>query len=236
MESIFSELNTDYVVLIVFVVIMLLVFVSLFFFSEKKKIIRFLNKLPYSSIASLKIGEYSKIIGVVQDVNEAFIAPLSKRKCVFYAIKIEQKIKNRKNFKWIELVKDENIQEFIIEKNGNVVLIEPSVSPKNYRDFLSDKYSVSLNTFKGSNSEVDSLLKKYNLDKVSLLRGNKRVRLSETIIEIGDEVTVAGLVNSKELKKAIKGYSYSKIFAFESFGKQKLIITDLFTKKRSINL
>ena len=56
---------------------------------------------------------------------------------------------------------------------------------------------------------------------------NKQLRYTESIIEIGEEITIAGYIKWKKIDKPINGYSYSKIPSIESFKKQKIIITDL---------
>lgn len=70
-------------------------------------------------------------------------------------------------------------------------------------------------------------LKQYNIDSTGFLGFNKQLRYTEGIIEIGEEITVAGIAKWKNLSEPIEGYSYSKIAALESTEKQKLIITDL---------
>lgn len=56
---------------------------------------------------------------------------------------------------------------------------------------------------------------------------NKTLRYTEGIIEVGEEITVAGFVEWETLKEPIEGYSYSKIATLKGSEKQKVIITDL---------
>lgn len=56
---------------------------------------------------------------------------------------------------------------------------------------------------------------------------NKTLRYTEGIIEIGEEITVAGYIKWERLSNPIVDYSYSKIATLKSSEKQKIIITDL---------
>ena len=70
-------------------------------------------------------------------------------------------------------------------------------------------------------------MKHYRIDHTSLFGFNKRLRYQEGVIEIGEEITVAGIAKWKALSEPIPEYPYSKIATLESVDKQKIIITDL---------
>ena len=82
-------------------------------------------------------------------------------------------------------------------------------------------------TQKQFETDYKILLKSYNITSTGILGFNKSLRYKEAIIEIGEQITVAGIAKWKTLSQPIEGYSYSKIAALESTEKQKLIITDL---------
>ena len=142
-------------------------------------------------------------------------------------IKIEKKKSNGKNSYWDTLVKEEKIQEFFLEKNGDFAIVRPSQNPKNYISHLVVDKKANSGTFNDPTPEFNALLKQYNIDSEGFFGFNKSLRYSEAIIEIGEQITVAGIAKWKSLKEPIEGYSYSKIAELESSDKQKLIITDL---------
>lgn len=223
-------LNTDYsqfTIPIIFVAIIIIIIVLSYFFSAKQVVIRKLSKLQLKRIGSLRINEFSKISGKALSTSNPLIAPYSKRKCVFYSIKIEQKKKSGKNSKWKTIVKEDNIQGFFIEKNGDFVIVSPTKNPKNYMSYLVKDAKVNSGSFNDPSPKFNVLLKHYNINSENFFGFNKTLRYTEGVIEIGEQITVAGLVKSKTLDFKIEGYNYSKIMELQSSENQKIIITDL---------
>lgn len=220
--------NTNsFIVPIAVISVAVLIGFLIYFFNNKQKIIRTLSKLPIRQIGSLKTNEFSRITGKALHVKEPLIAPFSKRKCIFYSMKIEQKKSNGKSSHWRTLVKEEKIQEFFLEKNSDFVIVKPNQNPKNYLSHLVIDKKTQSGTFNDPTPEFKALLKHYNINSEGFFGFNKQLRYSEGIIEIGEQITVAGIAKWKSLKEPIEGYSYSKIAALEASDKQKLIITDL---------
>ncbi|TYA74450.1 hypothetical protein [Seonamhaeicola marinus] len=200
---------------------------SAYFFSKKKVILRRLDKFQFRSISQFRTNEPTKIMGKVLQTHEPFVVPFSKRKCVAYEIKIEQKVSTGKSSKWKTLVVKEDIQDFFIEERGEVVMVKPTVSPKNYHSYLVKDKSVSSGTFNSPTPEFRKLLEDFNIKAEGLFGLNKTLRYSERILEVGETVIVAGVAKWKSLNQPLEGYSYSKIAALESTSEQKLFITDL---------
>jgi hypothetical protein len=219
--------SNSFVIPIIIVSIALIIGVLTYYFNTKQKIIRTLSKLPIKQIGSLKINEFTRFSGKALHVKEPLIAPFSKRKCVFYVIKIEKKKSNGKSSYWDTIVKEEKIQEFFLEKNGDFAIVRPSQNPKNYMSHLVVDKKANSGTFNNPTPELNALLKSYDIKSEGFFGFNKSLRYSEAIIEIGEEITVAGIAKWKSIKEPIEGYSYSKIAELEGSDQQKLIITDL---------
>jgi len=198
----------------------------LYYFSPKQRILRKLSKTRHKAIVSLKTNEFIKIHGKALHVKEPLIAPLSKRKCIFYTIKIEKRVSSGKSSHWKTIVDEQRIQEFFIEQNGSYAIIKPTENPKNYISHLIIDTKTASGTFNDPTPEFEALLKAYNIDNTNFFGFNKQLRYKEGIIEVGEKVTVAGIAKWKTLSEPIPEYSYSKIVALESNEKQKLIITD----------
>ena len=226
MLSLSSNSDSSTLIIIFIIIGLLIVFLS-YYFNTKQKVIRTLSKLPIKRISSLKTNEFSRINGKALHVKEPLIAPFSKRKCIFYTMKIEQKKSNGKSTYWRTLVKEEKVQEFFLEKNGDFVIVNPTQNPKNYKSHLVIDKKTNSGTFNDPTPEFEALLKHYNINSEGFFGLNKQLRYFEGIIEIGEQITVAGIAKWKSLKEPIEGYNYSKIAELESSDKQKLIITDL---------
>jgi hypothetical protein len=222
-----SSNNNSLFIFILFFSLFILIVITVYYFSTKQKIIRTLSKLPIKQIGSLKNNEYTRFSGKALHVKEPLIAPFSKRKCIFYTIKIEQKKSTGKNKYWRTILKEEKVQEFFLEKNGDFAIVRPTQKPKNFISYLMVDKKAKSGSFNDPTPEFKSLLESYNINYEDYFGFNKQLRYSEAIIEIGEQITVAGIAKWKSLKEPIEGYSYSKVAELESSNKQKLIITDL---------
>ncbi|WP_204344338.1 hypothetical protein [Psychroserpens algicola] len=198
-----------------------------YYFNGKQVIIRTLSNIPHKPASSLKTNELSKVTGKALHVEEPLIAPYSGRKCVFYQIKIQQKVSSGKSSHWKTLVKEERFQDFFVDTNGDFVIVKPQEHPRNYICHLVKDEKQSSGTFNDPTAKFVALLKRYDIDAETYFGFNKRLRYYEGIIEIGERITVAGIAKWKSLSEPLPEYPYSKIATLESEGKQKLIITDL---------
>ena len=88
---------------------------TIYYFNPKTSILRRLKKLPHSRIGSLQNNKFAKVEGTAQNIEDPLIAPLSKRKCVFYKFKIQKKVSNGKSSHWKTIIDQEHIQDFFIE-------------------------------------------------------------------------------------------------------------------------
>ena len=218
-----AEILMPFIIIAIIITIGILVY----YFSKKQVILRQLSKFKFKDALQFRTNEPTKITGKVLHVHEPFIAPFSKRKCVAFEFKIRQKKGSGKNSYWKTLVEKEDIQDFFIEKKGEVVMIKPAKFPKNYKSYLVEDRSVSSGFLNDPTPEFEAVLNQYGIASENYFGFNKTLRYSERILEVGEIVTVAGIAKWKALDTAISGYNYSKIAALDSSTEQQLIITDL---------
>jgi len=204
-----------------------LVIFLVYHFSTRQVIIRKLLKIPYKSLTSIRTNDLVKVSGKALHAEEPFLAPLSRRPCVFYCIKIYQKKNTGKHSHWEIIINEEKFQDFFIEQNGELAIVRPTSRPKNYRSFLVIDKKSSSGAFNQPTPEFEALLEQYNIESTGIFGFNKTLRYEEGIIEVGEKITVAGVAKWKALNEPIPEYRYSKIIELEDVGKQKLIITDL---------
>ncbi len=198
-----------------------------YYLNTKQKVLRRLSKLTFKPILQFRTKEPTKVTGKVLHVHEPFVAPFSKRKCVAFEFRIQQKKSSGKHSYWKTLVEKEDIQDFFVEKNGEVVMVKPTKVPQNYMIYLVEDKKVSSGFFNAPTPEFKLLLNQYDIDNQNFFGFNKTLRYTERILEVGETVTVGGIAKWKALDGQIEGYNYSKIAALESSNEQKLIITDL---------
>ncbi|MDO5974786.1 hypothetical protein [Flavivirga jejuensis] len=199
---------------------------SAIYFGKKYTILRKLSKFKARRITQFRTNELTKVSGKVLQVQEPFVAPLSKRKCVAYIFEIKQKVSSGKSSRWDSLVLKEDIQDFFLEKEGELVMVKPSRETNNYYSFMVEDKRVSSGTFNDPTPEFQKVLESFGVESENWLGFNKTLKYTERIIEIGETITVGGIAKWKTLETPINGHNYSKIAALESSINQKIIITD----------
>ena len=214
------------IIVVISISLFALIAYLIYYYSPKTIILRRLKNLPNQRVGSLKTKTYSKIEGKALNSDEPLIAPLSKRKCVFYKMKIQKKVKSGKNSHWKTIVNEEVIQDFFIEQTGERVVVLPTKVPKNYYDYLITDKKTSSGLFKELTPEFETLLKSYNIKTDNLLGFNRQLRYTEAIVEVGERITVAGYVSWQKLENPVKDYNYSSIASVTAKGKDKILITD----------
>jgi hypothetical protein len=219
--------TTNFYIPILIIGAIILIGFLVYYFNPKQVILRKLSKTPLKRISQIKNNDLVKINGKALHVHEPFMAPFSLRRCVFYSIKIEQKVSSGKSSHWKKLVSEEKAQDFFVETNGEMLIVKPTQSPRNYISYLITDKETGSGTFNDPTPEFEALLKHYNIKSTGLFGFNKKLRYKEAIIEIGERITVAGIAKWKTLSEPVPEYHYSKIIELVSEGKEKLIITDM---------
>lgn len=213
--------------------ILIVVIISLtYYFNRKQIILRKLSKFKFKHILLFKYNELTKVTGKVLHVHEPFVMPYSKRKCVAYLFKIEKKVRTGKHSRWKALIEKEDIQDFFIERNGEVVIVKPKKLPKNYYSYLVEDTSVSSGIFNDPTPKFKRVLNDFGIESENWFGINKTLRYTERIIEVGEIITVGGIAKWKAIDKSVSGYENSKIAVLESSENQKIIITDLIRARR----
>lgn len=175
----------------------------------------------------MRTNELSKVSGKALHVKDPLIAPYTNRKCVFYQIIIEQRVSTGKSSHWKTLVKEERFQDFFIDTKGDFVIVKPEDHPQNYICHLVKDKKQSSGSFNDPTPRLRRILESHQINPETIFGFNKKIRYQEGIIEIGEQITVAGIAKWKSLSEPMPEYPYSKIATLESDGKQKIIITDL---------
>lgn len=214
------------IIIISIVSVVAIIIFLIYYFNPKTIILRRLKKLRFSKIGSLQNHHYSKVEGNALNVNQPLIAPLSQRECVFYQIVIEKKVNSGKNSHWKTIVDEEKIQAFFVEQTGERLLIFPKQNPKNYYAYLVSDKKANSGTFNDPTPEFQSLLDNYGIESTGFFGFNKQLRYRESIIEVGERITVAGYVKWVELEQPVSDYNYSRVATLVAKDKNKILITD----------
>ncbi|WP_407557074.1 hypothetical protein [Winogradskyella sp. 4-2091] len=215
--------NFEFLIPVLFAVGIITVLIVSYFFSTKKNILRALLKTPVKPINRIRENEYAKIIGKAKYVHEPLVAPLSGKKCVYYHVIIEQKVKNG----WSKYAEDKKMQDFFIESGNELALINATQANKYSRVYLVKDHILKSGFLNDASPLQTNYLKSLNKKSTNLLGLNKTLRYKEGVIELDEVIAIKGIAKWKSLNQPIEGYSYSKILQIFGNEKQKFLLTDM---------
>lgn len=209
-------------IIFIFIAIFILVLLSFYFFSEKARIKRKLKKAEYRIISKFKDNEIAKITGNVTLIEEALIAPLSRRKCVLYYIHVEQKVSSGKHTRWKTIIEEEVSSRFLINDDNHYAFIN-DINIKSY--IVQDK-SYSSGIFNDATENLEKYLSEKGYESEGFLGFNKTIRYKEGVLEIGEEIAVFGKGTWKDAEDLDLPKKYRKVLEITSNNDESVYISD----------
>jgi len=201
------------VVVIIFVVI---------YFNKKAQIMRKLKNAPYRDIKNFTSGETAKIIGNVEFVDSALIAPLSGRKCSYYSILVEQKIESGKSSSWRTIIEEEVSSKFVIKQDSSYAFIADGklksyiVLDKNFSSGFLNDASENLQTYLQSKGK----------DSEGFFGMNKALRYSEGILEENEPIAVYGKGEWRNSEELDLPFSYERVLVITAPENDSVYLSD----------
>lgn len=214
---------TELIIPAIFIVsIGVIIFISIYY-SKKNKILRELKKVRRKAIHSVRNNEYVKIVGKAKHAAEPLIAPLSKRKCVYYDIKVKEK----RGKHWRMLIDDVQFQDFFLQAGTDSAAIHLNTRREFEKQIhLVTDHKLHSGFLKDANEEVEHFLKQYGKNSTGAFGFNRTIHYTERIIELDEEIAVMGIGKWTTIDTPIDGYSDSRVLTLAGTKEQKLRITD----------
>lgn len=172
---------------------MLLCLVALGFFglgarrSWKRRAV--LTGAPRVSLSELRPGFY-RGAGRIKSSSESFETPLSEKPCVYYELLVEEKVGTGRDAYWRTVVHDEKTCRVEIEDGTGQAHIELGGAELR---FVLDRH-VTTGLLSSAPAVVEARLQAKYGESTKGRVFNKKMRLSETYLELGDELQVIGQV------------------------------------------
>ncbi|WP_346859294.1 hypothetical protein [uncultured Draconibacterium sp.] len=170
------------------VVVIVSIIIVKWFFSKKAIIKRKLKKTEKKRIVEFKAGDVAKIVGKVEFVDAALIAPLSKRECAYYYIHVEQKVSSGKSSYWKTLVKEELSCRFVIREEDSCAYINDN----NLKSYIVQDRNYSVGFMNDATENLEQYLHSRGHESEGFLGMNKTLRFNEGVLEKDEEIAVFG--------------------------------------------
>ncbi|MFL5764375.1 MAG: hypothetical protein ACJ77K_10585 [Bacteroidia bacterium] len=160
------------------------------FFNEKAKIKRKLKKMPLRMISEVMTGEEAKISGTITYAGKTIVAPLSGRKCSYYHIQVEQKVRRGKSTHWETILNEEQEGDVVIRDGRNYAFIKATGS----KSYVVEDGNFKSGFMNDASEHLNEFLTQRGIKSTNWLGMNKSIRYKEGVLEEGENVIVAGLM------------------------------------------
>ncbi|MFO0552927.1 MAG: hypothetical protein U0271_31355 [Polyangiaceae bacterium] len=181
------------VITILFVGAIFVVAIFVWYFSADQVKKRKLVAAPLRSLAELADGEVGKIRGEVKLLGKPLRGPLSRRKCAYWFVHVEEYRSSGKSGYWATFLKEEKGRDFLLLSDGAKVRVEMDGA-----DVLGQAdHQQSSGMWNDATPELEAFLAKRGLSSQGLIF-NKRLRYREVVLEPGERVTALGKLGSEE--------------------------------------
>lgn len=164
----------------------------IWYFSDEQVKRRKLAAAPVRSPAELTDGQVAKIRGSVKLLGKALRGPLSRRKCAYYSVTVEE-YRGGKNGRWYSVHKEEKGRDFLLRCDEEDVRVDMDGA-----DVLGESdHQKNSGTWNDATPELEKFLAKRGLSSKGLIF-NKQLRYREVVLEPGERVTALGKLGSEE--------------------------------------
>lgn len=168
------------------------------YFSKSAIIKRALKKAPLMQISQFMGGETGRVTGKVALIGEVLEAPLSKRRCSYYNVTVEEYRSNGKSGSWRVVLNEERAGDIVVAQGNQYALIDKSA----LKSYLIPDSKFNSAMFKNATPELEAFLQSRGLKSTGLIGLNKTLRYNEGILEEHELVTVSGIGNWSNSKPA----------------------------------
>jgi len=169
-----------------------------YLFSSKSTLKRKIKNTEARNIADIKVGEYVKIQGEAVAYNKKVYAPLSRKICLGYNVKVIDLLEEEGTITSIfddsilndSYIEEEHIQKFYLQQDNSQILILPHNATTDLKNENIGEYGL----LQKPTPEMKSFLKRHDKRTKTLIGLNKNLTFYEGIISEGDQLTVIGKV------------------------------------------
>lgn len=176
---------------------------QLAFRTNDKKINRSLQCVPTTKIQFALRDQVVKIVGQVRALDRTLEAPLSKRKCVFYEVLVEEYISIGKTGEWRVLMRDVLTTDFLIDDDTDQALIKKN-NVDAWQRATSEKDSQwKSGMLNNALPNLESYLQQHGHSSKNLIF-NKTLRYSEGVFELGESIVAMGTATWEHAPDALQ--------------------------------
>ncbi|MCB0755935.1 MAG: hypothetical protein H6603_06595 [Flavobacteriales bacterium] len=193
-----------------------------YYFSRNARINRRLKKAPWKEIKYVRTGETVKIVGTVVPLEKLLVAPLSKRPCAHYFVKVEEKRSSGKNSHYHTIIEQEITSKFLIQDGEHYAIIDAYHVQSNI--MIDANYSSG--TFNDATPMLEDFLRQHGHESEGFLGFNKSMNYEEGILEPGEEIAVLGVGQWKSAQEVGLPAKYGHVLVISAADGEHVYVSD----------
>jgi hypothetical protein len=160
---------------------------AVWYYAERQTIRRQLRKTPTKRINELGDDELGKVVGRARALEEALLAPLTGRRCVYFEATIEEHRSSGKSSYWKTIIREKRGVPFMLEDDSGRALVDATAAR-----FAIDVDGKSRSgTFDDPTDDEKAFLARHGQQGQGWIF-NRPLRYREAVIEDGETIAVLG--------------------------------------------
>jgi hypothetical protein len=193
-----------------------------FYFSRKAVVQRALQKPGIKHIASFADGDSGKVVGEVVYAGKTIRAPLSKRKCSYYHVLVEEYRRSKSGGFWYTLVEEEDMGDVVIDDGTGYAIIDTGKT----MCYLIPDANYTSETFEDATPVLEKFLERHKTKSTALFGFNRTLRYKEGILEEGEMFAVAGEGQWNETQDHKLNLPTKKVLVITAQDEEKVYLSD----------
>jgi len=217
-----THFDGDPQTVLLFIIVLVIIVVVSVYFSRKSIVLRGLRKKGVKKIKDFSDGDTGRVIGKVVFAGETILAPLSKRKCVYYHVIVEQYLPGGRGGDWRKIIEEEEKADVVIYDGTGYALIDA----ENAMGYLVHDVNYSSRWDNKPTPTLEKFLARHKVDSKNVLGATKTLRYREGVLEKGEKFVVAGEGQWNETKDHHLELPSEKVLVLIPGKKEELFLTD----------
>ncbi len=191
-------------------------------FARRRVVVSALKSTSLKKINEFKDNDRGKISGHVVYGGDTIFAPVSKRKCVYYRVIVEQYTSRDESYQWVKIIDEERAGDIVMHDGSGYAIIDSNGST----NFLVEDVIHFSDSPETLTSSLEDFLARHNVDPKGFFGTHKTLRYKEGVLEKGETFTVSGEGQWNETKDHKLNIPSEKVLVIIPGKTEQVYITD----------
>lgn len=155
-----------------------------------RRTLRSARSTPFHDVRE---GERVKVTGRVLRSDRALLAPVSKRSCVAWQVRVDELRHRGRSRHWETIIEEHDGVDFALDEGSAVARVEVGRSGHHAQLALGFDHHTRAGLMTDASEELRAFLQSRGFEATGMLGFNRSFRYSEGVIEEGERIAVLGV-------------------------------------------